>query len=67
MSSLEWFDVLSLWKAAALYEYSRRRHQTGQGGDPYFAYAAHVASFLTAAEQRIGTSWVNPSRSNHDY
>lgn len=66
LSSLEWFEVLSSWKVAALYEYSRRRHQSGQG-DPYFADPAHVESFLSAAEQRIGTSWLTPSRSNHDY
>lgn len=48
LSGLAWYTVMAQWKLAVLYEYSRRR-AAGGDGDPYYADASLVASFLRAA------------------
>ncbi|GAB3002915.1 phosphotransferase family protein [Amycolatopsis acidiphila] len=50
LSGLDWYTALALWKLAVLYEYGRRRAVRGVG-DEYYADAALVKAFLTAAEQ----------------
>lgn len=49
LGDLRWYTVLSLWKLAVLYEYSRRR-----GADPYYT-EVQVVRFLDAAERAIGS------------
>jgi aminoglycoside phosphotransferase (APT) family kinase protein len=50
---LAWYVALAHWKLAVLYEYSRRRFETGDG-DPYYADPALVESFLGAARRAAG-------------
>jgi len=50
LSGLAWYTVMAQWKLAVLYEYSRRRTARGDG-DPYYADASLVASFLRTAHQ----------------
>jgi aminoglycoside phosphotransferase (APT) family kinase protein len=40
VSSLRWYEVLAVWKAAIFLEGSYRRHQEGSTDDPYFARLA---------------------------
>jgi aminoglycoside phosphotransferase (APT) family kinase protein len=48
LTHLPWYEALSLWKLAVLYEYGHRRAVAG-GGDDYYADPALVTSFLDAA------------------
>ena len=48
LSQLTWYVAMALWKLAVLYEYGRRRADTGHG-DPYYRDPALVQSFLAAA------------------
>ncbi|WIB64720.1 phosphotransferase family protein [Curtobacterium sp. MCBD17_040] len=49
LDHLRWYVVLANWKLAVLYEYSRRRHERGDG-DPYYAGTDKVRAFLRAAD-----------------
>ncbi|MCW3039144.1 MAG: Acyl-CoA dehydrogenase family er 10, partial [Solirubrobacterales bacterium] len=49
VSQLGWFTVLSLYKLAAMYEYSRRR-----GEDDYYRDPALVARYLDLAHAALG-------------
>ncbi len=53
LSALNWYAALAMYKLAALYEYSRRRFESGVG-DPYYADPTLVASFLDAGERLAG-------------
>jgi aminoglycoside phosphotransferase (APT) family kinase protein len=53
VSSVNWYATLSMYKLAALYEYSRRRFEAGIG-DPYYADPELVTSFLAAGERLAG-------------
>ena len=48
LSQLTWYVTMALWKLAVLYEYGRRRADTGHG-DAYYRDPALVQSFLAAA------------------
>jgi aminoglycoside phosphotransferase (APT) family kinase protein len=50
VSGINWYATLAMYKLAALYEYSRRRFESGVG-DPYYADPALVSSFLAAGER----------------
>jgi aminoglycoside phosphotransferase (APT) family kinase protein len=50
---LTWYVVLSSWKLAVLYEYSRRRFESGSG-DEYYAGTSKVAALLEAARRAAG-------------
>jgi len=50
VSGVNWYAALAMYKLAALYEYSRRRFESGVG-DPYYADPGLVSSFLAAGEQ----------------
>jgi aminoglycoside phosphotransferase (APT) family kinase protein len=50
VSSVNWYATLAMYKLAALYEYSRRRFESGVG-DPYSADPGLVRSFLAAGER----------------
>jgi aminoglycoside phosphotransferase (APT) family kinase protein len=50
VSGVNWYTALAMYKLAALYEYSRRRFETGVG-DPYYADPGLVSSFLAAGER----------------
>jgi aminoglycoside phosphotransferase (APT) family kinase protein len=50
VSKVNWYATLAMYKLAALYEYSRRRFESGVG-DPYYADPGLVSSFLAAGEQ----------------
>ena len=50
VSGVNWYAALAMYKLAALYEYSRRRFESGVG-DPYYADPAMVGSFLAAGER----------------
>jgi aminoglycoside phosphotransferase (APT) family kinase protein len=50
VSRVNWFATLAMYKLAALYEYSRRRFESGVG-DPYYADPGLVSSFLAAGER----------------
>lgn len=50
VSGVKWYAALAMYKLAALYEYSRRRFESGLG-DPYYADPALVSSFLVAGEK----------------
>jgi aminoglycoside phosphotransferase (APT) family kinase protein len=52
-SGVNWYMALAMYKLAALYEYSRRRFQRGNG-DPYYADPGLVSSFLLAGERVTG-------------
>jgi hypothetical protein len=47
---VNWYAALAMYKLAALYEYSRRRFESGVG-DPYYADPGLVSSFLAAGER----------------
>jgi aminoglycoside phosphotransferase (APT) family kinase protein len=53
LGGLTWYIVMTLWKLAALYEYSRRR-TAGDGGDAYYADQSLVRSFLREAHRAAG-------------
>jgi aminoglycoside phosphotransferase (APT) family kinase protein len=53
VSGVNWYATLAMYKLAALYEYSRRRFESGVG-DPYYADPGLVSSFL-AAGKRLAT------------
>ncbi|MDH6679184.1 aminoglycoside phosphotransferase (APT) family kinase protein [Rhodococcus sp. LBL1] len=53
LSNLGWYTALALWKLAVLYEYGRRRAETGVG-DQYYRDGALVRSFLAAAHRAAG-------------
>jgi aminoglycoside phosphotransferase (APT) family kinase protein len=50
VSAVSWYAALAMYKLAALYEYSRRRFESGVG-DPYYADPGLVSSFLAAGER----------------
>ena len=50
VSKVHWYATLAMYKLAALYEYSRRRFESGVG-DPYYADPGMVSSFLAAGER----------------
>jgi aminoglycoside phosphotransferase (APT) family kinase protein len=50
VSGVNWYATLAMYKLAALYEYSRRRFESGVG-DPYYADPGMVSSFLAAGER----------------
>jgi aminoglycoside phosphotransferase (APT) family kinase protein len=50
VSGVNWYAALAMYKLAALYEYSRRRFESGVG-DPYYADLGMVSSFLAAGER----------------
>jgi aminoglycoside phosphotransferase (APT) family kinase protein len=50
VSGVNWYATLAMYKLAALYEYSRRRFESGVG-DPYYADPGLVSSFLAAGER----------------
>lgn len=50
VSAVNWYATLAMYKLAALYEYSRRRFDSGVG-DPYYADPGLVSSFLAAGER----------------
>lgn len=50
ISRVNWYAALAMYKLAALYEYSRRRFESGLG-DPYYADLGLVNSFLAAGER----------------
>jgi aminoglycoside phosphotransferase (APT) family kinase protein len=50
VSAVNWYATLAMYKLAALYEYSRRRFESGVG-DPYYADPGLVNSFLAAGER----------------
>jgi aminoglycoside phosphotransferase (APT) family kinase protein len=50
VSAVNWYATLAMYKLAALYEYSRRRFESGVG-DPYYADPGLVSSFLAAGER----------------
>jgi aminoglycoside phosphotransferase (APT) family kinase protein len=50
VSRVNWYATLAMYKLAALYEYSRRRFESGVG-DPYYADPGLVSSFLAAGER----------------
>jgi len=50
VSGVNWYAALAMYKLAALYEYSRRRFESGVG-DPYYADPGSVSSFLAAGER----------------
>jgi aminoglycoside phosphotransferase (APT) family kinase protein len=50
VSGINWYATLAMYKLAALYEYSRRRFESGVG-DPYYADPGMVSSFLAAGER----------------
>ena len=50
VAGVNWYATLAMYKLAALYEYSRRRIESGVG-DPYYADPALVSSFLAAGER----------------
>nr|WP_308207569.1 phosphotransferase family protein [Mycobacterium cookii] len=56
VSGVNWYAALSMYKLAALYEYSRRRFESGVG-DPYYADPGLVNSFLAAGDRlAVGNS-----------
>lgn len=54
ISRLPWYEVMSLWKLAVLYEYSRDK-AAGGSGDPYYLTPGLVDSFLAEAAEIAGT------------
>jgi aminoglycoside phosphotransferase (APT) family kinase protein len=54
VSGVNWYATLAMYKLAALYEYSRRRFESGVG-DPYYADPGLVSSFLAAGERLAAT------------
>lgn len=50
---LDWYEVLSLWKLAVLFEYSRDK-AAGGSGDPYYLTPGLVDSFLAEAAEIAG-------------
>ena len=50
VTGVNWYATLAMYKLAALYEYSRRRFESGVG-DPYYADPGFVNSFLAAGER----------------
>jgi aminoglycoside phosphotransferase (APT) family kinase protein len=50
VAGVNWYATLAMYKLAALYEYSRRRFESGVG-DPYYADPGLVSSFLAAGER----------------
>jgi len=50
VSGVNWYATLAMYKLAALYEYSRRRFESGVG-DSYYADPGLVNSFLAAGER----------------
>jgi aminoglycoside phosphotransferase (APT) family kinase protein len=50
VSGVNWYATLAIYKLAALYQYSRRRFESGVG-DPYYADPGLVSSFLAAGER----------------
>ncbi|TGD37039.1 phosphotransferase family protein [Brevibacterium aurantiacum] len=53
ISRLPWYEAMSLWKLAVLYEYSRDK-AVGGSGDPYYLRPGLVDSFLAEAEEIAG-------------
>ena len=50
VAAVNWYATLAMYKLSALYEYSRRRFESGVG-DPYYADPGLVSSFLAAGER----------------
>jgi aminoglycoside phosphotransferase (APT) family kinase protein len=53
VSNVNWYATLAMYKLASLYEYSRRRFETGIG-DPYYADPELVTAFLAEGERLAG-------------
>ncbi|WP_026912054.1 phosphotransferase family protein [Patulibacter minatonensis] len=57
ISELSWYGAFALWRLAVLFEYGRRRHESGDG-DPYYADPTMVSDFVAAghatADHRYG-------------
>jgi aminoglycoside phosphotransferase (APT) family kinase protein len=54
VSSLAWYEVLAMWKAAIFLETSYGRHVAGKASDPYFASLEHgVPQIASAAWERV--------------
>ena len=53
LTNLSWYITMALWKVAALYEYSRRRAESG-AGDDYYLTPGLVDSFLAEAKETAG-------------
>ncbi|WP_026912391.1 phosphotransferase family protein [Patulibacter minatonensis] len=47
VSALSWYAAFALWRLAILFEYSRRRYESGNG-DPYYADPSMVREFVDA-------------------
>jgi aminoglycoside phosphotransferase (APT) family kinase protein len=50
LSNVNWYATLAMYKLGALYEYSRRRFESGVG-DHYYADPGLVSSFLASGER----------------
>ncbi|MDP7731204.1 phosphotransferase family protein [Mycobacterium sp. TY813] len=50
VSNINWYATLAMYKLAALYDYSRKRLESGVG-DAYYAQPGLVSSFLDAGER----------------
>lgn len=59
LSGLGWFTVLTLYKLAAMYEYSRRR-----GEDEYYRDPALVARFIEAANAALAATHIPLTEDN---
>jgi aminoglycoside phosphotransferase (APT) family kinase protein len=53
VSNVNWYATLAMYKLASLYEYSRRRFESGIG-DPYYADPELVTAFLAEGERLAG-------------
>lgn len=53
LTRLPWYEALALFKLAVLYEYNRRRADSG-AGDPYYADPALVDGLLNACRRTLG-------------
>ncbi|GAB3710512.1 phosphotransferase family protein [Nocardiopsis oceani] len=62
LGRLDWYITMSLWKLAALYEYSRRR-----GEDDYYQTPGLVDSFLAEARETAGLNPPETSTQNENH
>ncbi|MEV4423284.1 phosphotransferase, partial [Patulibacter sp. NPDC049589] len=47
LADLSWYAAFALWRLAVLFEYGKRRYETG-GGDAYYADPSMVLEFIAA-------------------
>ncbi|WP_211241739.1 phosphotransferase family protein [Patulibacter minatonensis] len=52
VSQLPWYGAFALWRLAVLFEYGRRRYETGDG-DPYYADPSMVREFTDAGRAAL--------------